>query len=319
MPQRKHRPIPQFSEEQIEDFWAKVDQQGSDDCWSWTERTFTTHTNRAGERYGQFASFIASRVAYFVATGIDPGEFIVRHRCDDPLCCNPAHLVLGTYTDNGRDRRERGRINKAVRCWPESSRNNGQVPAKAASHIPHVTFRAMPILNENGTRNFYKKVQKRGPDECWLWLGGFGVNGYGQFSVAYRNWQAPRIAFFLHNGMDPGELHVCHSCDNPACCNPRHLSLGTPLENANQRSERHPVRQDGEFSNRAILTWESVDQIRAKYATGQYTQRELGDEYGVSRSCIRSVTRHENWHQLPHTTPGNSDPVTHVSNCDPSR
>lgn len=297
MPQRKHRPLPQFSEKQIQKFWEKVDRRGPDECWPWTARTFTTHTNRADERYGQFASFIASRVAFFLVTGIDPGELIVRHACDNPLCCNRNHLLLGTYTDNGRDRRLRGPRVKELRSWPETSRKNGELQATPADHVPHITYRPLPILNEKGRENFFRKVQRRGPDECWLWTGHiYKRSGYGSLCVNYRPWQAHRMAYFLHYGVDPGRALVCHSCDTRACCNPAHLSLGTPLKNQTERWERNSKPVSGEFSNRAILNWKKVHEIRSKYATGDYFYWELAQEYGVSLGCIKNVVTRENWH-----------------------
>jgi len=52
----------------------------------------------------------ASRVAYYLSTGIDPtGDSVVRHLCDNPPCCNPAHLQVGTTKDNNNDKSSRGR------------------------------------------------------------------------------------------------------------------------------------------------------------------------------------------------------------------
>jgi len=87
-------------------FWSKVDVRGPDDCWPWT-------AGRGSWGYGQFwlSSLGRSPQAHRVAAhlGIGPGHGNVLHRCDNPPCCNPAHLYWGTPGDNMRDRDERGR------------------------------------------------------------------------------------------------------------------------------------------------------------------------------------------------------------------
>lgn len=303
MAQRPHKPLPELNEAQIGRFWSKVDQREADECWPWTAGTFSDPPNN----YGSFGlnsrtRLVASRVAFFLATRTDPGEWIVCHSCDNPLRCNPAHLSLGTYADNGQQQRERGRTNRGGARWikrfrPEPRGHaNGTLPAPPASRTPHITYRPLPVLNERGVKKFLAKIERRGSDECWPWKAHVQPSGYGKIRVNYQNWQAHRIAFFLHTGIDPHGLLVCHSCDNRRCCNPAHLSLGTALDNQRQRWERNPQDVSGENSNRAILSWKQVAEIREKYATGKYAQRELGEQYGVSRSCIHSVIRYENWH-----------------------
>lgn len=88
------------------------------------------------------------------------------------------------------------------------------------------------------TDRFWEKVDKRGPDDCWLWTASCDKKGYGAFTLPDGHIGiAHRFSYELHYGPIPeGEGYhgtcVLHECDNPPCCNPKHLFLGTAKDNA---------------------------------------------------------------------------------------
>lgn len=88
----------------VDRFWTYVNK--SKTCWLWTG-------GKSSRGYGFFwlktKSTSAHRVSFFLAHGTLPASLDVLHRCDVPLCVNPAHLFLGTQRDNGRDMAEKGR------------------------------------------------------------------------------------------------------------------------------------------------------------------------------------------------------------------
>lgn len=87
---------------------------------------------------------------------------------------------------------------------------------------------------------FWEHVDRRDEDECWEWKGAHDGRGYGQIAVGagVAPLKAHRLSWEIHNGRIPDGLVVCHSCDNPSCVNPAHLSPGTQQENMVQASER---------------------------------------------------------------------------------
>lgn len=148
---------------------------------------------------------------------------------------------------------------------------------------------------------FWPRVQRG--DGCWLWIGSFFPEGYGQFWLAGRPEGAHRVSWLLTYGEITIGLCVLHNCpsgDNPACVNPAHLWLGTKGDNARDmaakgrcRLQTHPelsprVSLRGELNGRSKLTQEIAQEIRA-YAAAGASQSALAKRFAVGQATVSRV------------------------------
>lgn len=96
----------------------------------------------------------------------------------------------------------------------------------------------LPHLSEQDIGRFWASIDQGFPGECWPWTGHKIRSGYGHFYTDGRIVKAHRVAYFLYYGVDPGDKLVCHTCDNPPCCNPLHHFLGSPKDNSNDMMQK---------------------------------------------------------------------------------
>lgn len=142
---------------------------------------------------------------------------------------------------------------------------------------------------------FWSKVEQR-DGACWPWLSWRNARGYGKFMLNGRSQTAHRVAYELTHGPIPIGLCVMHSCDNPPCCNPQHLRLGTHAENMRDRDQKGRIgyRPRGTKNPRARLTDPEVLTIRARHANGE-SVRALSRTLGFGRNTIRNVVHRLTW------------------------
>lgn len=140
---------------------------------------------------------------------------------------------------------------------------------------------------------FWSKVRIAWPDDCWEWQAGTDTAGYGKFKRAGRTVRSHRYALLAAHDMLDTDKHVLHSCDNPPCCNPAHLRLGTNAENVADMVSRG--RQlAGEANGYAKLTEPDALKIR-QLASGGVMQREIAAAYGVSQQTISDIKLGKLW------------------------
>lgn len=123
------------------------------------------------------------------------------------------------------------------------------------------------------------RIDQRGPDDCWEWQAGCFKNGYGQIG---GGGYAHRAMYELVIGRPlESHEHLMHSCDNPPCCNPLHLKIGSSHENNEDthRKGRHPLSK---------LTAEQVRAIRRRLAAGE-SQRTVAADYGIHSGTMSQI------------------------------
>lgn len=158
-----------------------------------------------------------------------------------------------------------------------------------------------PHYSVTDARNFLANFRIGRPDECWRWRTKLWPSGYGIFSCWNRNMRAHRAAWIFYRSPIPDGMEVLHTCDNPACINPRHLFLGnTAINVADKIAKGRQPR--GEQCTHAKLTAAQVAEIRARYKAGGVSCRQLSKVYGVSDSAINDAVRGKTWGYEPEST-----------------
>jgi DNA-binding CsgD family transcriptional regulator len=143
----------------------------------------------------------------------------------------------------------------------------------------------------------WRYVRKAGENECWEWIGRKSKFGYGEMASDHVVYRAHRLIYELSNnvvlprinGMKPDSKIVMHSCDNPGCCNPKHLFLGTPKENTHdmmRKGRRYDF--EGERGQNAKLTNAQAEEIR-ELCRQKIPQKDIAAKYGVSVPTVSGI------------------------------
>ena len=145
-------------------------------------------------------------------------------------------------------------------------------------------------LQQKDIDRFWAKVTVGKPNECWDWQAGKIGTGYGQFWLKGNMLRAHRVAYVLGKFNQPRKFCVCHKCDNPSCCNPKHLFLGTRADNNNDTHIKKRHRY-GESCQNTHLTNGDILTIRES----NKTVIQLAEKYNVTGQAISLIKRGKSW------------------------
>jgi hypothetical protein len=142
---------------------------------------------------------------------------------------------------------------------------------------------------EQDIQRFERKLNKT--PTCWYYCGSLTTKGYGSFSLNQKTIAAHRFAYLIYCG-PIGTSFVLHSCDNPTCCNPDHLSLGTQQDNLTDCVLRGRIAR-GSRNGNAKLSDKDIQQILLLRFLGVNT-KSIARQFNVSQSCVLHLQKGEN-------------------------
>lgn len=149
-----------------------------------------------------------------------------------------------------------------------------------------LTEKKMSMTPEQRLERRLRKDDKTG---CWEFQGQRSIEGYGKIKVDNKNWRAHRLAYLLFVGEIPAEMIVCHRCDNPPCCNPDHLFLGTHSDNtADKVSKNRQAKGSALPQKKYGLA--HVEKVKRLQGLGM-THADIAIEMGISEGQVSYLSR----------------------------
>lgn len=176
---------------------------------------------------------------------------------------------------------------------------------------------------------FWARVRRGKEDECWPYIGPKTPRGYGVITYRKKSWRAHRLAWTLTHGPIPKGKIICHKCDNPPCCNPKCLFLGTNQDNSDDarqkgrvptgarhpskihgtgympRGEKHHSKTQPECMARGernggckISEATALAILERRSATGD-SAKKLSLEFDVGIGTVKHLLRGQTWAHLP--------------------
>lgn len=214
--------------------------------------------------------------------------------CDRPIksngyCGGHYQQYVKHGVDGLRPLRERLKIDKTAKCIVSKCDNFQEKKHLCGKHYQKMKLYGDPLGfcipkgPENLTTKLMRKLDIRGSDECWKWNGATNKKGYGLLAAKEIGEQlSHRVSYIVHVGEIPKGMCVLHRCDNPCCCNPKHLFLGDINDNVQDMILKG---RDRSFGRKRSLSDDDVRMIRDRNNSASM----LMVKFGISSSMISLI------------------------------
>lgn len=156
------------------------------------------------------------------------------------------------------------------------------------------------MIPQKDIDRFLSKLIKQ-PTGCWEYSGAKDADGYGMFWFQGKTKGAHQFSARALAGyeINPGD-QVCHCCDNPSCCNPNHLFIGSTQQNTKDRDLKNRTAKGSKVGT-SKFTEQQVEYIRQRYHAVNGRRgilTELANEFNVTVTPIWSICHRKGWRHL---------------------
>jgi hypothetical protein len=256
-------------------------------------------------------------ISYNAKWTFDMGSFVTKLVADKQLL---AKACVQTFTfgqhnqhDLGNNHRPLVRLmHPGVELYPDAIRvpswrqEHGDKRADTRGRVPGDVIQQekclrdtlpLPTWEAKDIERFLSKINRLSETDCWEWTG-CKRGGYGRFRIGGRRgklYVATRLMWRLIHGTDPVGQLILHTCDNPSCCNPNHLFIGSDADNNRDKESKgrgkHP---NGSANGLSKLTDSQV----IKIYTSAESSMDLARKYGVTGPAIDAIRKGKTWQHI---------------------
>lgn len=168
------------------------------------------------------------------------------------------------------------------------------------------TFQIVELPRQQIKERVLEKIKISQNTGCWDWQAAMcsKKQQYGCLKLAGRSWKVHRLVVWAWYGKDPTNQFVCHRCDRTICCNPEHLYIGTPQDNANDRARRglgnrkniKRIKRSRDIEKMPLTKYKYKNVVEVFELRKQgLSQDRIAEITGISQSQISRMLLGQNW------------------------